>query len=392
MQQLPDSSAVNNIVTRPTVDHEATIVVFGDVHLDRRFAWCRPEAARRRRHNIRSSLVAIAELAETVDADAVVCTGDLYEDALYTPDCGNFVAETLAMNRPVLLAPGNHDYFNSSSMYARQQWSSNVTIFRESRFVPFELGDGLTIWGAAHQAPQGTPGFFESFAGVDRGGVNVALFHGSEQGTLRFEPSTKAMHAPFGDLDVPRAGFDYAFVGHYHRHRIADHHCYPGNPDPLDFGDDDSGGVVVARVGADGSVNATGQQVSVTACHSISVEVTEAKSVTTIAELVREHTSGLDGFVRIDLVGTVRPEVLIGAEELNAVLDPILDSRFEDWMIRADGLRHGYDIDAYAAEASVRGAFVSDVLAHSDYDDWTRQQIIEIGLRAFEGRQDLEVG
>ncbi len=58
--------------------------------------------------------------------------------------------------------------------------------------------------------------------------------------------------------------------------------------------------------------------------------------------------------------------------------------------MRAGRIGLGYDLDAIAAEATVRGQFVRDALEELG-DDQTRRKVVLTGLRALEGRADLEV-
>ena len=58
--------------------------------------------------------------------------------------------------------------------------------------------------------------------------------------------------------------------------------------------------------------------------------------------------------------------------------------------MRAGRIGLGYDLDAIAAETTVRGQFVRDALQELG-DEETRRKIVLTGLRALEGRADLEV-
>lgn len=109
--------------------------------------------------------------------DALTCGGDLYEQDRFTPDTAEFLRCTFAELHPlpVFLAPGNHDWFGSSSLYHQMTWTPNVHVFHEATLIPVPLADGITLWGAGHQAPANTRGFFEDGFQVDRGGVHVAL-------------------------------------------------------------------------------------------------------------------------------------------------------------------------------------------------------------------------
>ena len=115
-------------------------VLFGDLHLDSPFAWIghvSREAARKRRQALRDVLERIVRLTEEVKAEALFCSGDLFEQARITPDSAAFLRKTFenASPLPVYIAPGNHDYFGPLSPYSHIRWSSNAHI-QEARLMP----------------------------------------------------------------------------------------------------------------------------------------------------------------------------------------------------------------------------------------------------------------
>lgn len=376
-----------------------TFVAFADVHLDRRFAWADRRAATKRRLAIRRSLAAIVELAEQVDATALLCAGDLFENQDFTPDTAAFVADLFDCGRPVLFAPGNHDFWSADSPYARVDWSSNVHVFREPGFTPVALGDDLVIWGAAHLSPTGTPNFFDAFdpaqlvAHSEQPRVNhLTLFHGSERRGLALQGDTKVGHAPFDAADIEQAGFDYAFVGHYHRSFIGSRHCYPGNPDPLEFGEDSPRGAAVVVLGDDGSVDCRIHPVAQTECFSVQVDLSACRSQTDVVDATADVLRPLAGFVRVDLVGALDPAVAVSVPDVRAGLPAVALDGIDDLLIRTDGLRRRYDLDALMNEPfSVRARFLDLVSSSEDLDGDDRDLIIEMGLRAFDGQTDLEV-
>src|SRR4051812_41046649 len=70
---------------RPDAYHDCVVklVLFADLHLDAPFAWLGASqlAARRRRQALRDTLRNIVTLTRETKADALVCAGDLYEQA-----------------------------------------------------------------------------------------------------------------------------------------------------------------------------------------------------------------------------------------------------------------------------------------------------------------------
>lgn len=364
------------------------LVLFADLHLDTPFRWASPEVARRRRQALRDTLDAVVDLAIEVEADALCGAGDLYEHEMVAPDTGAVLAAAFERLQPtpVLLAPGNHDWLGPASLYARTRWSSNVHVFSDDRLSPLELVDGFTIWGAAHRRPAGTRGFLDGFH-TEGPGVHVGLFHGSLNAGLAFQEDGKAPHAPFDADQVPAAGLHHALVGHFHAPTDGQWHTYPGNPEPLAFGETGERGAVVVEIADDGTVSRTRHQVSRTTLHDLELDITGCASRQEIRQRVAERVADLSGTVRVTLAGEVAPEAdveLAGLDDVAPHLDALVT--------RLGAVTVAYDIDDIAAHTNtVRGRFVRDVLDAPDLDHDTRQRVLVTGLRALDGRTDLEV-
>lgn len=264
-------------------------------------------------------------------------------------------------------------------------WTDNVHVFVEDRLSPVALDDGLTLWGAAHRAPANTDGFLDGFS-VDRGGVHLALFHGSLQWRGAPLEEGKPPHAPFGLEQVPAAGLHHALVGHFHRPSSSRWHTYPGNPEPLVFGEDGERGAVVLTIGQDGSVQRAPRAVGVTACHDLTLDLTGCSSRQEVCDRLAAALDGLDGVARVTLEGEVAPQVDLQLADLQAV-----PSTLDGLVVRMGSLRIAYDLERIARDVTVRGQFVRDVLA-ADLAESDRRRVLATGLRALEGRGDLGVG
>jgi DNA repair protein SbcD/Mre11 len=362
------------------------LLLFSDVHLDAPFEWAPPAFARRRRQGLRETLLRIVHLATEIRPDAVLCGGDLYEHERFSPDTATFLRSTFEQLHPlpVYIAPGNHDWYGPESVYCQVRWSPNVHVFSGPRLEPVTLADGLTLWGAAHCAPANTGGFLEDFT-VDRGGIHVALFHGSERHWLTRQGAGKIPHAPFDAEQIVRAGLSHAFLGHYHAPRDAERHTYPGNPDPLTFGEEGDRGVVIATLAADGRVTRTRRSVATTQVQDLELDITGCDSAQAIRSRVADTLRAGTGIARLTLVGDLQPEVDLRVADL-AGAAPWMDLV----VTRSGALRPGYDLDTLAKEPTVRGQFVRDVQA-AELPEAVRRRVLITGLRALDGRDDLEV-
>ncbi len=342
-------------------------------------------AASRRRQALCDTLQKIVTLAEQGKADAILCGGDLYEHDRVSPDTASFLKSAFARLNPipVYIAPGNHDWYGPQSLYAHVDWSPNVHVFRSDRLEPVEIDDGVTLWGAAHLAPANTDNFLQGFQ-VDRGGVNIALFHGSERTWFTAEASGKAPHAQFEAEEIKDAGLHHAFLGHYHTPRDAPTYTYPGNPDPLSFGETGERGPVVATLKPDGTIDRDRVNVAVTEAHDLSIDVTGCSSLQAVRDRLSKGLRGLRGVARVRLKGELGAEISVQPAALS------VESSLDSVVIEPVELHIAYDLDELAEEQTVRGEFVRMVRAERLPQEET-QRILLTGLRALDARDDLVI-
>lgn len=362
------------------------LVLFSDLHLDTTFAWTEdPDVARKCRDALRAALLKILEIAKSTSVDAILCAGDLYEHDRFSPDTEAFLCRCFAeIELPVFIAPGNHDWYGPASIYRGARWSPNVHIFSKTSLEPVELTEGLTLWGAAHCAPAGTDGFLKDFH-VNRAGINLAVFHGSERSFLAQQGERKMLHAPFDAEEIGRAGLQHAFVGHYHCPRDGQWHTYPGNPEFLSFGETGQRGPVVVTINSDGTIQRERHSVAAMKVHDVMVDVTGCSDRQDVIDRAEKEITGMEGIARITLTGEMATEMDIRANDLKEI-----SSLLEASIVRMGDLRVAYDFPAIGKEPTVRGQFVRDVLAAS-LPEQERRRILITGLRALDGRDDLEV-
>lgn len=359
-----------------------------DAHLDSAFRLFSPEVARQRRQAIEAALRAAFDEAAGAEVDAIFIAGDLYEHDRVAPDTAVFLRALFEQAAPtaVFVTPGNHDWFGPSSLYARLDWPPNVHVFTTDTLEPIELEDGLTLWGAAHRAPANTDGFLDGFS-VDRGGVNIALFHGSEQGAFTFQEEGKVPHAPFRADQIPGAGLAHVFSGHFHSPVDGNAYTYPGNPEPLSFGEmaTPMRAVVIASIGDDGRVERERRSVSQTEVLDVHLDVTGCASGNDVRQRAAVELGEFTGCVRVTVSGEVAAEVEVSLADIERSAPQAMAV-----IARAGVLTTSYDIESLQAENTVRGEFVTDVLS-TDLPEGLKQKIVVTGLRALEGRADLEV-
>ena len=362
---------------------------FADLHLDTPFRWAPPGVARSRRRALRETLTRICHLAADLGVDALCCGGDLYEQDMFTPDTAEFLRSSFAELAPlrVFIAPGNHDWLGPASLYRQVTWTPNVHIFDQGQLRPVELAEGVTLWGVAHRAPANTPNFLDGFR-VDRDGIHLALFHGSEQGDLAFQGEGKVPHAPFRAAQIREAGLDHALLGHFHTPRDADRYTYPGNPDPLTFGEAGDRGAVLFHLAGDASITRERHRVAVSTVADVTVDLTGVTHSGQVGDRVLQAVDEMTGVVRVTLAGEIGPDVDLRLQDVESLPVPHLDAL----VVRLGRVFPGYDLEQLKSEPTVRGRFVHDVLGSPELDEDQRRRVLVTGLRALAGRgSELEV-
>ena len=371
----------------------AKLALVADVHLDQAFTWAGPDVGRRLRQSIRDALRNAVILAAEAGVEAFCVAGDLYEDDRYASDTPEFLRGLFGevSPAPVLLAPGNHDPAVPMSLYRTVEWTPNVHVFLEPRLSAFQLSDGLTVWGAGHDRPAYTPGFLDGGFHAPGPGTHVALFHGAERGTLRFQEEGKIAHAPFDEVQIAAAGLTHAFVGHYHQPRDTALLTYPGNLERLTFGEAGERGLVIATVGGNGSVATQRHVLAKVGMYDVFLDADGCATVDEVRGRLEARLAELPQdapvrVARVTVAGQTAGPLHLSPDDLTSVrhgLDKIVIHRVQ--------LRESEDLEKIAAEPTVRGAFVRMIREAGGVDEDDRGLILTAGLRALSGRGDLQV-
>jgi len=361
------------------------LIVTSDLHLDTSFSGngFNPNVGRKLRYSLQQTLLNVVELVKTSGAEGLLCGGNLYEHDRFSPETAALLRYAFAevAPTPVYVAPGNQDWYGPESLYQQVDWTPNVHIFSSDQLSPVTISDGLTLWGAAHCAPSGSHNFLDGFH-TDRDGVHIGLFHNPEV-TTPAEPNGKK--GSFDATDIENAGLHHVFLGDYHEPREAVRYTYPGNPHPLSFGQNGDRGAVIATVSPEGVVRREWRSVAHFPFHDLEVDITGCQSRADIRERIEETVTGMCGVARVTLRGEIPGELDFHPKDLSDLKHPL-----EGLLVRIGKLRPRFDFDAIAKESTVRGHFVRDVLA-AQMEPAKRNRVLMTGLRALEGRRDLEV-
>jgi exonuclease SbcD len=349
-----------------------------DVHLERSFAWLGPDRGRARRATLGATLRRVVELANERNVDALCIAGDLFDRENTGPNVGDFLRATFAIlgDRPVLIAPGSHDYFSPGCLYDQVTWPPNVYIFRQATPSAVSIGDG-TIWGYAFTDSER----HTNFPGTSKG-LNVALLHADIVG-----PNQTSIYAPLVPGEIAASGLRFAMLGHVHAGRTdeAQRFAYPGSLEPLDVSETGPRAALLVDVSNE-SLRVESIPVAQRRVIADEFDLTPFSTVADFQVAVKDRqTSWQNADVRLRLAGVLNGE-LEDSELVRSV--------FQDTDVALDFVAEpdlDLDISALAEQRTVLGAFVRDLIEQGTTaaDDRQRQfwrDVLRVGVAAFRGR------
>jgi DNA repair exonuclease SbcCD nuclease subunit len=183
-----------------------------DFHLDTPFEGIPEEKALQRRREQRELLLSLTELARREHADLILLPGDLLDGEKNSFETESTLLRALgSVSCPVVIAPGNHDYYTEKSLWARLKFPDNVFIFRTDAIQTLELEEiGVRVFGAAYTDRSCRP-LLEGFhAEKYPGTLNLLCLHAEVD-------AKDSRYCPVSSARLAGSGIDYAAFGHVHR-------------------------------------------------------------------------------------------------------------------------------------------------------------------------------
>lgn len=268
------------------------------------------------------ALARIVEIARGEDVDFIVIAGDMFEhNQVAAGTVSRAVQHLQEASCPVLVLPGNHDWWDASSVYRRPEFApeqaGNITVLCEEE--PVEFGEGCTLYPCpvtqrwSHLDPTAWIPRREDDAQIRIGIAHGTPPMGDEDRILPIELDT-----------AERKGLDYLALGHTHglRRYASDRLAMPGTPEQTSFGEEGAGKVLVVSVERERPPRIEERRIGTLTWPTWERELTEP--VEDALGALREEVQGLeDGertLLRLRLTGTV------GAGSLPAV------AQFEQWL------------------------------------------------------------
>lgn len=356
-----------------------------DLHLDSPFEGLSGEKAAVRRKEQRELLAALANLAQSEQVDLVLLAGDLLDSQVSFAETGEGLVRALrAISVPVIIAPGNHDFYNRTSPYARLRLPGNVCVFSSHSMQKLELPElGARVYGAAFTEKHSGPLLRGFRAERTEGIYNLMVLHG--------ELAPRSVYNPISREEIAQSGLDYLALGHIHKasgllREGWTWYSWPGCPEGRGF---DEGGEKAVSI-----VELEGEQ----------CRLRPARIATRRYETLRVDVTGTDPLLAVhtqlpdDTVRDVYRIILTGEAETPPDLKRLrsnLEELFFSLQLK-DETRLRRDLWENIGENSLRGLFLKGLrqryeAAQSEDQRRLIQQAARWGLAALENGEEVAV-
>jgi DNA repair exonuclease SbcCD nuclease subunit len=229
-----------------------------DWHLGRRFPSF-PEEAQKKLSRARMDVIGrILAVGRRHSVNAILCVGDLFDDAAPLQDFWEGLARTFreqgASHSPVFLVPGNHDPLLSDSVWApqhpfRAMLPSWVHVVDRDDFS-FELAPNAVLYARPCRSKAGENDLALALPSREVGDtrLRIGCVHG-----CTFDLDGYQTNFPICQDAGVRRGLNYLAIGDTHSFRDVTPGSpvptvYPGTPEPTGFDEPQAGSVAVVAM------------------------------------------------------------------------------------------------------------------------------------------------
>ena len=364
----------------------------GDLHLDSPFCAYGQKDAEKQRGSGRELLRRIFECAKDEKCEMILIAGDLFDSRFVTPESEALFVELVEdCNIPVVLSPGNHDYYTESGSYAkiRARLGDKLTVFTSSELQTFDFDDiGVRVCGYAFtSAVLAESPLSDAVVPADNAYIKLLCAHADLA-------SPVSRYAPITLSEIEQLGFDYAALGHIHNRAPKEDEDgrvrYCGFAEGRSFDELGEGGVWIVDVSKD-ECAVSRKILSARAFYTEELDVssisTHASLIDALCARVSTHASSGGAHVRISLCGRA-DDGLVNHARL-AIPKIIADSGAE-YIEIIDDTMPLIDGEYLERDTTLRGELYRTLLPKLTSEDSAERKLasraLRIGLAAIDGK------
>jgi len=361
----------------------------GDFHLDSAFGARGAVASQLCRQRQRELLKRVFRLAKSEECDMVLIAGDLLDTLFVSPDTQKACISVFAdFEKPIIIAPGNHDYYTDGGFYASKDMPKNVYVFNSPELQYFDFPTlKVTVAGYAFTSPALLRSPLCEVGRQREQSADILLLCAHADVN-----SPTSRYAPVTEGDLSRHGFDYIALGHVHNPNaeyLGGRAIYCGFPEGRAFDELGEGGVYVVDIGSDRKASVTRHKTSRVRYVSENLTLEGVSDAEQINELIKEKLDelGADAYthVRLELEGVINLDTEIDTAQIEKSFAECLAS-----IEITDATLCLPDGDYLDKDVTLKGEFYRTLRPLLYSDDAAERakalRALKIGLAAIEGK------
>ena len=183
-----------------------------DLHLDSPFASLSVSESAARREKLRGVFSSMTAFARDEKLDLFIIAGDLFDARFVTRDTMDLIRSEFEKipDTYVFITPGNHDPYESGSVWERLELPENVCVFRSDMIKKVSLPEkNVDVYGFAFTSPAMRKSPLVGQRTADPARINILAAHTQIDDPL-------SPYAPISRDQLAAFGADYAALGHVH--------------------------------------------------------------------------------------------------------------------------------------------------------------------------------
>ena len=335
-----------------------------DFHLDSAFSGFERDVADQKRAELRECFADAMKIAKENEVDLVLMPGDIFDTPYCTANTRKFVFDAIAnAGCPVVIAPGNHDYYTKNGIYADRSLPENAYVFNSNELGRFDFDDiGVSVIGYAFTSDRYDHSPLAS-GDVPLSGFNTNILCAHTELSNGF-----SKYAPLTTFEIAKYNFAYAALGHVHiapePQKVSESViAYSGFPQGRSFDETGVGGAYLVDYDPkSGTTRVDRIKLSRMIYQIERVDVTaldcDKDVIERVLEMAKSKNYGENTALRVILVGSVSSDYSINEAKLACAKE---FSHFALMQIKNDTTAN-FDLEYLERDISIRGEIYRELL------------------------------
>ncbi len=367
-----------------------------DLHLDSPLTSLGAQKAEQRRNELRAAFTSLIMSVKMNDVNFLLIAGDLFDSDYVTKDTVALLCREFASipDCNIIIAPGNHDPYSTSSYYRRIEFPENVYIFDSPAVSCFDFPEhNVAVYGYAFVSDKLEFCPIEGFKPADSSRINILVAHGE----LDTESS---VYCPLPLKALEECGFDYIALGHRHSFTepiavAGGYAAYSGCLEGRGFDECGPKGAIMAAAEKNGTLKFVSKfsRYSKRSYETERVDVSGAESNADLLDKIRavidEKRYGSDVALRVIMEGEVSDGFVPSSEFLAGQLSELYYAEIKDKTVPI------LNREQLASDPTLKGEFYRSLEPMLNSDDESERELaadaLRCGLAALAGNDFYEI-